>query len=286
MELIQVGKRTYYIKNPTNIGVYQISDTEVYLIDTGNDKEAGKKILKLIQGEGWTVRGIISTHSHADHIGGNQVIQNRTGCPVYAYGMETCVTAFPLLEPSLLYGGYPFKPLRNKFLMAKASAVTAMDNHLPEGLTDFSLPGHYLDMIGIKTDDEVYFLADALFSAETIGKYHVFFLYDVQGYLDTLDKLAQLQGQWFIPSHCEATPDISGLIDRNRRQILAIAENIVVLCHEPITWEDILKHVFDDYDLTMDPSQYVLVGSTIRSYLAYLHDAGRLSFTFQDNRMM
>lgn len=153
MELIQVGKRTYYIKNPTNIGVYQISDTEVYLIDTGNDKEAGKKILKLIQAEGWTVRGIISTHANADHIGGNKVIQDRTGCPVYAYGMEACVTAFPLLEPSLLYGGYPFKPLRNKFLMAKASAVTAMDDHLPEGLTDFSLPGHYLDMIGIKTDE-------------------------------------------------------------------------------------------------------------------------------------
>ena len=48
MELIQVGEKTYYIKNPTNIGIYKVDDENVYLIDSGNDKEAGKKILKII----------------------------------------------------------------------------------------------------------------------------------------------------------------------------------------------------------------------------------------------
>ena len=48
MELIQLGENTYYIKNATNIGVYKTGDTEVYLIDSGNDKDAGKKILKII----------------------------------------------------------------------------------------------------------------------------------------------------------------------------------------------------------------------------------------------
>ena len=48
MELIKVGERTYYIKNPTNIGIYKIDDNSVYIIDSGNDKDAGKKILKII----------------------------------------------------------------------------------------------------------------------------------------------------------------------------------------------------------------------------------------------
>lgn len=43
MELIQVGEKTYYIKNPTNIGVYKIKEKDVFLIDSGNDKDAGKK---------------------------------------------------------------------------------------------------------------------------------------------------------------------------------------------------------------------------------------------------
>ena len=49
MELIKVGEKTYYLKNPTNIGIYKIDDENVYLIDTGNDKDAGRKILKIME---------------------------------------------------------------------------------------------------------------------------------------------------------------------------------------------------------------------------------------------
>ena len=123
MELIQVGEKTYYIKNPTNIGIYKINNNDVYLIDSGNDKDAGRKILKIIAAQGWTVKGIINTHSNADHIGGNKIISDRTGCDVFANGIEQCFTQHTLLEPSFLYGGYPFKNLRNKFLMAKDTEV-------------------------------------------------------------------------------------------------------------------------------------------------------------------
>ena len=285
MELIQVGENTYYIKNPTNIGIYKISDTEVYLIDTGNDKDAGKKILKILNAQGWTVKGIITTHSNADHIGGNKLIQDRTNCPVYALGIEKSFTEFPILEPSYLYGGYPFKDLRNKFLLAKESVVTPIDNQLPAGLTYFSLKGHFFDMIGIKTDDDVYFLADSLFSEETITKYHLFVVYDVKEYLNTLDYLSTLEGKWFIPSHCEAATDISSLIALNRKKVLEISDKIYTLCSNEITFEDILKTIFDDYGLTMNPNQYVLIGSTIRSYLSYLYDSEKICFTFKDNKM-
>ena len=119
MELIKVGEKTYYIKNATNIGIYKVDDNNVYLIDSGNDKDAGKKILKIINEQGWNVIGIISTHSNADHIGGNKVIQDRTGCKVFASNIEKSFTEAPILEASFLYGGYPFSDLINKFLYAK-----------------------------------------------------------------------------------------------------------------------------------------------------------------------
>ena len=146
MELIQVGEKTYYIKNATNIGIYKIDDTGVYIIDTGNDKDAGKKILKIIEEQGWSVRGIINTHSNADHIGGNKVIQDRTNCTILGNNIEKCFTEFPILESSFLYGGYPFKDITNKFLLAKESNVTSIENNLPEGLQYFSLKGHFFDM--------------------------------------------------------------------------------------------------------------------------------------------
>ena len=58
------------------------------------------------------------------------------------------------------------------------------------------------------------------------------------------------------------------------------------LCREPLGFEEILQKVFAHYQLTMDFNQYVLVGSTIRSYLAYLLDQGRLSAEFSDCRLL
>ena len=42
-ELKQVGPQSYYINSPAKIGIYRQSENEVYLIDSGNDKEAAKK---------------------------------------------------------------------------------------------------------------------------------------------------------------------------------------------------------------------------------------------------
>ena len=38
--------------------------------------------------------------------------------------------------------------------------------------------------------------------------------------------------------------------------------------------------------LTMTFQQYVLVGSTVRSYLSWLKDTGKLNAGFEDNRLL
>ena len=286
MELVKVGERTYYIKNPTNIGIYKTDEDNVYLIDSGNDKDAGRKILKIVAEQGWNVKGIINTHSNADHIGGNKIICDRTGCDILTFGIERSFTEHTVLEPSFLYGGYPFKKLRNKFLMAKGTDTKSIEDNLPDGLEYFELKGHFFDMVGIRTSDNVLFLADSLFSEETISKYHLFFIYDVKAYLETLDMLEKTEGSLFIPSHCEAADSIKNLIELNRNKVNEIAEFIFSICKNPASFEDVMKQVFDKYSLVMNENQYVLIGSTIRSYLSYLCDGGRIEYYFDNNRML
>ena len=286
MELIKVGEKTYYIKNATNIGVYKIDEKNVYLIDSGNDKDAGRKILKIISEQDWNIKGIINTHGNADHIGGNKIIQDRTNCNIYAYNIEKSFTEYPILETSFLYGGYPFKDLRNKFLLAKESNAINIDNNLPNGLEKFVLKGHFFDMIGIKTSDNVVFLADSLFSKETIEKYQLFFIYDVREFLNTLDKLEEMEATFYIPSHCEGTKDIKNLIKTNRNKIHEILENIYNYCKNGASFEEILKYIFDKYSLVMNANQYVLIGSTIKSYLSYLCDENKIVYEFVDNKML
>jgi len=286
-ELMQLTPHTYYLQSPAKIGLYVEDDGTAYLIDSGNDKEAGRKINQILKAQGWTLKAIINTHSNADHIGGNAFLQSRTGCVITGKGLENAFTQSPILEPSFLYGGFPPKPLTNKFLMAQPSEVSPMaDIQLPEGFEVFPLPGHYFDMIGIRTPDDVVFLADALSGENIVAKYHINFIYDIKAYLETLDMIDTMQAKIFLPSHAEPFEDIRPLVEINRNKVLEIIELVKDLCAQPISTEELIKAVFDHYGLTMDFNQHVLVGSTLRSYLAYLLNAGCMEALFQDNRLL
>ena len=286
-ELIQVTDRTYYIESPAKIGLVRLGDADVCLIDSGNDKDAGRKVRQLLNANGWHLTAIYNTHSNADHIGGNRYLQGQTGCRVFAPGVECAFTRRPILEPSFLYGGYPCRDLRHKFLMAQESDAEPLTaDALPKGLKTIELPGHFFDMVGYRTPDDVVFLADCLSSRETLEKYQVSFVYDVAAYLETLETVKGLSARMFVPAHAPAAEDVSELAQLNIDKVHEIAEKILGLCAEPASFESVLRRLFADYGLRMTFEQHVLVGSTVRSYLSWLRDAGRLEVEFEDNVLL
>ena len=286
-ELHPVSESCYYIQSPAKIGVFKAAGNDICLIDSGSDKESGRKVRQLLDANGWRLRAIYNTHSNADHIGGNKYLQTQTGCDIFAPGIERDFSVHPILEPSFLYGGFPPKELRHKFLMAQDSDADLLTaDALPEGLELIPLPGHFFDMVGYRSGDGAVFLADCLSSVETLEKYRITFVYDVAAYLDTLEKVKSMDAKVFIPAHAEATGDIAPLAQRNIDQVQEIAEKITEICSEPIIFEDVLQRLFRDYDLAMNFEQYVLVGSSVRSYLAWLRDAGRLDIAFENGRML
>jgi len=286
-ELIPVAPHTYYIQSPAKIGVVETSDGHVVLIDSGNDKEAGRKVRQHLDRQGWTLDAIYNTHSNADHIGGNAYLAKQTGCALYAPGIEAAFTQHPILEPALLYGGYPMKALRHKFLLAQESdAQLLTPEHLPAGFELIPLPGHFFDMVGLRTPDDVVFLADCLSSQATLDKYQISYVYDVAAYLDTLERVKEMHATLFVPAHANATEDIAPLAQYNIDKVNEIAGHILDFCAAPHTFEEVLQHLFTSYDLAMTFEQYALVGSTVRNYLSWLLDSERLSATFTDNRLL
>ena len=286
-ELIPVTENSYYVQSPAKIGLVKLGGAEVCLIDSGNDKDAGRKVRQILDAQGWKLTAIYNTHSNADHIGGNKYLQGQTGCRIYAPGIEQAFTQYPVLEPSFLYGGYPCKDLRHKFLMAQGSGAEPLTpGVLPEGFEIIPLPGHFFDMVGYRTPDGVVYLADCLSSRETLDKYQIGFIYDVAAYLDTLEKVKTLTARMFVPAHAPAAEEIADLAQYNIDKVREIAGRILELCAQPLGFEDILRRLFAAYQLTMDFEQYVLVGSTVRSYLSWLKDTGKLTAAFEENRLL
>ena len=286
-ELIQLTDHDYYIDCPAKIGIVRIGAQEVIAIDSGSDKDAGRKVLRVLEQQGWQLSAIYNTHSHADHIGGNQFLQNRTGCRIYAPGLEAAFTNAPILEPMGLYGGYPFRELHHKFLCAQESRAEPLTPEaLPQGMELLSLPGHSFDMVGFRTPDGTAYLADCVSSAETLEKYGIGYLWDVGASLATLEQLPALSAERFVPSHAPVCTDIAPLAQKNRDAIARTADEILRFCALPRSFEEILQQLFTVYGLTMTVQQYVLIGSTLRSYLAWLLDAGRVRYAFADSRML
>jgi len=286
-ELQQVTERCYYIQSPAKVGLIKLDGSDVCLIDSGNDKDAGRKIRQILDANGWRLRAIYNTHSNADHIGGNKYLQTQTGCDIFAQGIERDFTLHPVLEPSFLYGGFPPQSLRHKFLMAQESEADELTPEaLPDGLNILPLPGHFFDMVGYRSADGAVYLADCLSSEETLQKYQITFLYDVEAYLNTLEMVKTLDAKVFIPAHAAATEDIAPLAQLNIDKVHEIAEMILSLCASPATFETILQQLFLRLNLPMNIEQYVLVGSTVRSYLAWLSDTNRAEYFFENAQML
>ncbi len=285
-ELIQAAKDTFYLQSPAKIGIWRQTETDVYLIDSGNDKDAGRKVRQILEQNRWRLKGILNTHSNADHIGGNSYLQGKTGCPAFLPDAEAALTRHPLLEPTILFGAYPFRDLQGKFLMAAPSPARDLcDPAFPKEIEVIPLPGHFIDMVGYRTPDNAVFLADCVASEATMEKYGITFLFDIAGQLKTLDFVEQMDAAVFIPAHAEACADIRPLVRKNRGKTLEIADKLLSLCQNPVSFEDVLQQVFFHYQLTMNAMQYALVGSTVRSYLSWLLDTGRLTVAYDDNRM-
>ena len=286
-ELNQVTENSYYIQSPAKIGLIKLDGNDVCLIDSGNDKEAGRKIRQILDANGWHLRAIYNTHSNADHIGGNKYLQTQTGCDIFAPGIERDFTVHPVLEPSFLYGGFPPQSLRHKFLMAQESEADELTQEaLPGNISSIPLPGHFFDMVGYRSADGAVFLADCLSSKETLEKYQITFVYDVAAYLQTLEMVKTLEAKVFIPAHAEATGDIAPLAQLNIDKVHEIAATILKICETPVIFEYVLQQLFTAFGLSMNIEQYVLVGSTTRSYLAWLGDSGRIEYFFEDGQML
>jgi len=288
VDYYKVSENIGYLRGAVNIGVIKDGEKAI-LVDTGIDKGAAKEIIKALDQLNLTLEAIICTHHHADHVGGNAYIQNRTKVVTYASAIESGLIENPLLEPIYLFSGAnPPQQLRNKFVLAKPSKV---DKVVSEGKISFDevtvkiikLPGHSPNQIGVAIDD-VLFCADTVFSMKVVEKYKLPFVQDVKRLKETLEKLGTSEYNYYVPSHARPLEDIKGLVGQNLKAINGIEERLLSILDVPMTTEQALCSLCDASDLIINGfQQYYLTHTLVTSYLGSLLEEGKIKPTIKDN---
>ena len=284
MELKQIGSKTFCIEHDTNIGIHFTDDGRMYLIDTGS-KGDGEKIDEILSREGWVPSCIINTHTHIDHIGGNEFLMRKYGIPAYCTDYDMAFAHYSELEAAYMNGGYPAEKLRTIFAHPGMIGFRSIEKETPDGIDWTYRPGHSFGMIGIRTSDDIWFLGDSYLSRSFLKQYTFGFIYNVEAYIDTLKKLKEFKGALFVPSHGIIETDIVPTLEQNLRSVAEMCSMICETCREYRGQDEILQQMYERLRMHARPAQHALLSSTVKSYLTYLQDRNKLECRFVDNIM-
>ncbi|MCD3216290.1 MBL fold metallo-hydrolase [Clostridium botulinum C] len=290
MELNKLKGNTYFIDAPTNIGVYVFKNKFCLLVDSGLDNSAARKIDDILKKNGLHPKYIINTHAHTDHYGGNHYFkENYTGTLVYTSEKESIYMKNSELFSTILFSSNAPKKLTNrKPFVADEILKYGINKINDEKFEVLSLKGHSHEHIGIITSEKVCFLGDSIFGYETLEKYPIPFLFNIEESINTLNTIKALDADFFIISHEKKVLDaneIKDLADKNLERIENIKNTILELLDQPCTKEDILENIIVLNDMSTNFKQYHLDYSSISAFISYLFDNNLIDYSLEDGKL-
>jgi glyoxylase-like metal-dependent hydrolase (beta-lactamase superfamily II) len=135
---------------------------EAIVIDPGGDVE---QILARLNQHGLSVKAIVVTHAHVDHVGAAAALHERTGAPVYLHEQDLPVLEQIEAQAAWIGMAPPPKPPLSGFLKE--------GDRLQLGATSFEVlhtPGHTPGSIGLWIPAENKLIAGDTLFRESIGR--------------------------------------------------------------------------------------------------------------------
>ncbi|MBP2073392.1 MBL fold metallo-hydrolase [Thermoanaerobacterium butyriciformans] len=291
MNLNKINRNTYYIDNPTNIGVYTYKNKNCLLVDTGINNGQARKIDNVLVENGLHPKYIINTHNHMDHCGGNIYFKTQyPGCEIYTSNKERLYIENPELRDYILFSSSSFKSHGESKKSYKVDYVLEYGTNKigDEKIDIVPIMGHSVEQVGVLTPDRVCFLGDSVFSEKIIGKYSLPYLFNIENSINTLNKIKEIDADFFVLSHADTVlnkEEILKLIDLNLSNINKNIEMIIEILGEPQTRETLLQNIVILNDLPINFNQYYIYFSSISAFISYLYDRDLISHFIENGKL-
>jgi glyoxylase-like metal-dependent hydrolase (beta-lactamase superfamily II) len=292
-ELVELSEGIRFLPGVTNVGVIEAPDgSGCLIVDTGGDKDHGKRILKACRAKNLEPKAIINTHSHADHYGGNAYLQETLGIPAYSPIFEEAILKYPIMEPIYLWGGArPPQALQNKWLLAPASGTKILNEPGARVLAGVDLEllevsGHAHIQFAVRVRD-VLFAADAVFGAPILRKYPLQFLVDVQHVREAIETVRNSAVRIVVPGHGDPVTDPNALCDANAAAVERANRAVLGACGSPGMLPEILERVCAMLEIEMtDLTRYVLNQTAVLAHLTDLEEHGFVRSEIVQNKLL
>lgn len=291
MELNKIKGNTYYIDSPTNIGIYAFKNKFCLLIDSGLNNSAAKKFDEVLKSNNLHPKYIINTHAHRDHCGGNLYFkENYPGTLVYTSDKERVYMENPEILSIISASSSPIKKLSQnaKPLEVDFTLEYGANKINDEKFEIIQLGGHSHEHIGVITPEKICFLGDSIFSADTLDKYAFPFLFDIGETINTLNKIKNIDADYFVISHGKEIlnkEEITILADRNLENINTHINTILELLEQPYTREDILENIIVLNDIPVNMRKYMINLSAVSAFISYLYDNDLIDCSLEDGKL-
>lgn len=287
MELKLIQGNTYYIRGGTNTGVYLFGADSAVVIDPGLSTVRGNKIANCLIENNRKSAYCITTHEHLDHFESyTGILDIFSECVFCCPKQSVPFIEIPTLFYTYVYGAHPHqkffgntKPEVFDFVIGKQLTEERMS--LEDGFLDvLDLSGHSHGMAGILTKDRVFFLGDALFDYNIIKKSDFPFIFHVENFLHSLEKIKHCDFDYGLIAHSKRPypkEEICHLADINAENVAKYLNQITTLLQTPRTREEVLAAIINDNDLHFNYKEYHYYYSTLGSMLSYLYDRNQIS---------
>ncbi len=285
-EVKHLKGNTLYYDAFTNVGIYKLSEKEAVLIDTCDHKRMVRGLDRELTEMGLTVSLVINTHCHVDHICGNRYFQDKYGCKLLSTRLEQAFIYNTELEADFYNVALSVDKSANPFYGSEPSEteIITADN-IPEGFEIIELPGHGFEMIGVRTPDDVVFLADSILSVTTWENYRLPFFYNVNKAIATLEKIKEMKARLFVPSHNPPVEDIRELAEYNIEKLKEKKRMIFELC-EGKSFEELFDAVMKREELKIKMPKYCMYAVMVKNLLQSLIEDDLIYTDLENNRVV